>query len=214
MPHNKDPFERSYHDQGVNDLIFSVNHFAEKAEGHVAFQGPLSEYVSPSTRLREYAVNLENARNSGNNAELDRLVPQVVQALDFNADHVVRVSEYRNDASILHNAGYDFKTQHSIKVKVNLLDLVPELSLKHLENVSGGYTIVVKKAKNGAVVELQCTETPDVEDSWKGIGDGTFNKSRAEIRGGEPTKRIYVRGRYHEDGRAGRWCTPVNIILL
>jgi len=214
MSHIKDPYDRSYREQGVNDLIFTTNHMADKAEVHVAFQGPVSEYVSTSPRLREYAVKLESARDSGNVGELDLLMPQVVQALDFNADHVARVAEYRNDASILHNAGYDFKTQHTVKIKVNLLDLVPVVSLKHLENVSGGYTIVVRKQKGGAPVELQWTETPEVEDSWKGIGDGTFNKSRVEVRGGEPTKRIYVRGRYHKDGGVGRWCNPVNIILL
>jgi hypothetical protein len=137
-----------------------------------------------------------------------------VKALDFNADHVYRVSLYRNDPSILHNAGYDFKPEGVVKPKVNLLDWVPELSLKHMEGVSGAYIIVAKRPKSTAVIELQSTETPDVEDSWQGIGAGTFDKSRTIVRGMEPTKRMYVRGRYHLDGRVGHWSPPVCIIIL
>lgn len=215
MGNIKDPFDRSYHEQGVNDLIFTINHLADKAEEHVAFQGPVSEYVSLPPRLREIATKMEAARDNGNIEQLNVLMPQAVQALDFNADHVVRLSVFRQDTSILQGAGYDFKPQNStVKVRVNLLDLVPEVSLKHLDGVEGAYTIVSKVAKSGAIVEYEWTETPEDESSWKHIGDGTFNKTRTEVRGGTPTKRIYVRGRYHENGAVGRWCKPVSIILL
>jgi len=214
MSHLKDPYDRGYHNMGVNDLIFTVSHVAEKSEGHIAFQGPVAEYVFTSPKLKDIATRMMAARDNGNNDELNALMPQAKQALDFNADHIVRFSAYRQDASILNNAGFEFKSLNSGKAKVNLLDLVPEISLKHLDGVEGAYTIVAKVAKNGAVVEYEWTETPDIEASYSRVGNGTFNRTRTEVRGGQPTKRIYVRGRYHENGSVGRWCKPVSIILL
>lgn len=214
MNNIKDPYDRGYRAQGVSDLIYTMNVIADKADIHAAFKEPVSTYISLPPRLREIATKLTIARDNGNGAELDILMPQAIQALDFNADHVIRFSQFHNDASYLQNAGYEFKVMHSVKTKVNLLDLVPGITLKHVDGVSGAYTIILKRAKIGAIVELQWTETPNIDDSWKGIGDGTFKKSRNEVRGGEPTKRIFVRGRYHEDGAVGRWCTPISIILL
>ncbi|GFO59595.1 hypothetical protein GMST_19200 [Geomonas silvestris] len=210
----KDPYDRGYRSQGVNDLIFTTDHVAEKAEVHIAFQGPVAEYVTLSPKLKEFAAKMAAARDSGNIDLLNILMPQVVQALDFNADHVIRFSVFRQDASILNNAGYDFKQQNGVKVRVNLLDLMPEITLKHMEGVEGAYVISAKLAKAGAIVEYMWTETPEDEQSWQRIGDGTFNRSRTEVRGGVPTKRIYVRARYHENGAVGRWCKPVSIILL
>lgn len=214
MPFSKDPIQRSYQNQGVNDLIVTLNRVASKIEVHQAFQGEVSEYVYLSPRLREIASKLAIARDSGDLNQVNILISLGVQALDFDADHVIRVSQYRNDPALLHDAGYEFKPQGAGKPRVNLLDLVPELSLKHLEGVTGAYVVVAKRPKSTAIVELQSTETPEIEESWQGIGEGTFDKSRTEVRGVEPTKRIYARGRYHQNGRVGRWSPPVNIIIL
>lgn len=214
MPNIKDPIHRGYHNEGVNDLLATITRVAGKVEGHEAFQGQVSEYVYQSPRLREIASKLAAARDGGRINEVNALAAEAVQALDFNADHLVRVSLYRNNPSLLHNAGYDFKPQGGGQQKVNLLDLVPEIYLKHLEGVSGAYVIVAKRPKTTAMVELQSTETPEIESSWGGIGEGLFNKSRTEVRGVEPAKKIYVRGRYHQDGGVGHWCPPVSLIIL
>jgi hypothetical protein len=214
MPNTQDPFDHSYEKQPVNDLVFTINHAADKAEGHIAFQGPVSDYVSLPPRLREIATKLAAARDAGNAAEVKDLVAMAVQALNFNANHIVMLSTYRNDPSITHNAGYDFKPKSVGKGKVNLLDLVPEIGVKHLPGVSGGIVIVAKLAKNGASLELQMTKTPEVEDSWRGIGEGTYNRSRIEHRGLEPATKIYVRGRYHADGGVGHWSQPISQIVL
>jgi hypothetical protein len=214
MPFSKDPFDRSYDNQPVNDLIFTLNHAAEKAEGHIAFQGPVAEYVSLPPRLRELAAKLGAARDAGQAADVKDLVAQAVQALNFNANHIFMFSTHRNDPTITHNAGYAFKQKGGGKGKVNLLDLVPEIHLKHMKDVTGGMLIVAKVAKTGASLELQMTTTPEIEDSWRGIGDGTFTKTRIERRGLEPATKIYVRGRYHADGSVGRWSQPVSQIVL
>ena len=219
MPYLPDPFGHDYADQGVNDLIVTIKHAAEKQKNHAAFQGELSEYVSRTDRLMELAHSLEIARDAaiGHDpvkvAEQDALMALGVKALRFNANHVAMVSLHRNDPSILQEAGYEFKQHQAGKTKVNLLDLVPDLSVKH-GPVPGSLIVVVKRAKYTASLELQMTENPNDDQSWRATGEGTYNRSRIELRGLEPARRIYFRARYHEDGAAGRWTSPIAIIVL
>jgi hypothetical protein len=215
-----DPFVRTYQDSPVNDLIVFTNHAAEKGETHVAFQGPVSEYVTLPPQLREIANTLSAARDAASGhddnrvAEQKALMETVIKALDRNSYHIILLSDHHKDPSMLLNAGYEMKPPKTSKGKLNLLDMIPVLNVKHLEGVGGALLINLKRAKNSAGVELQMTETPDDESSWKRVGEGNYDRSRIELRGYEPTRRLYFRARYHEGGGVGSWSPPVSIIVL
>ena len=214
-----DPFDHSYENQAVNDLIITVKYAVEKQKGHVAFQGEVSEYVSRPDKLTALVTDLEAARDAALSHERDKVAQQdalmltCVKALRFNAQHVAMVSLHRNDPSILNGAGYYFKQQPVVKTKVSLLDLVPVVSAKH-GSAPQWIIAVLKRAKSKAIVELQITENPNDEQSWRRTGEGTYTRSRVDLRDLESAKRIYLRARYHEDGNVGRWSLPISIIVL
>lgn len=214
-----DLLDTNFEDLSVNDLIVTIGHAADKAETHIAFQGDLPEYVKRSPQLRQLAEDLGKARDAAAGhdqqkvAEKKALMAEGKHALTVNAHHITLLSIHRNDPTILLDAGYKHK-QKLAKAKVNLLDLVPEVSLKH-GGGTGVITIVVKRAKGNASLEVQMTDqSPDVEGSWRGLGEGTYNRSRIEIKGLQPASRVHFRARYHEDGGTGRWSTPVSLIVL
>jgi len=215
-----DPYDRTYQNSSVNDLIVFTNHAAEKGETHVAFQGTVADYVTLPPKLREHANALSLARDAAAGhdenriAEQKALVGTVVQALDRNSYHIILLADLRKDASVLLNAGYDMKPPKISKGKLHLLDLIPGLTVKHLDGVEGALLVILKRAKNDASVELMMTETPDDETSWRRVSEGIYNRSRFELRGFQPTKRLYFRARYHEGGAVGAWCPPVSIIVL
>jgi hypothetical protein len=214
-----DPFVRTYQESPVNDLIIFTYHAAEKGQNHVAFQGPLADYVTSPPKLKGFADALGVARDAASGHDVDRMAEQktlmdeVILALDHNSYHIILLSDHHKDPSMLLNAGYEMKPPRT-KVKLNLLDMVPGLQLKHLAGVAGALLVHLARAKNNAGVELQVTQTPDDEASWKRVSEGIYNRSRFEIRGLEQTRRLYFRARYHEGGGVGSWCPPVCIIVL
>lgn len=214
-----DPFDHSYEGESVNDLIVSLKLAAEKQKGHSAFQGELPEYVTRPDKLMELTHELELARDAAIGrapemlAQQDAVVAKVVKALRFNSHHLLLVSQHRNDPNALNEGGYLLKQHPAARVKVNLLDQVPRLSVKHGQG-PGSVTVIVKRAKSKAIIELQMTETPNDEQSWKRTGEGTYGRSRIELRDLEPAKKLYFRARYHEEGAAGHWCAPVSIIVI
>jgi hypothetical protein len=215
-----DPYLRTYQEHSVNDLIVFAHHAADKGETHAAFQGAVSDYVTLPPKLRGIADALGVARDAAIGHDETKIAEQkaqmeaLIRALDHNSYHIILIADHRKDPSLLLNAGYDMKPPKVSKAKLNLVDLVPGLRLKHLEGVTGAILIILKRAKNSASVELTMTETPDNEASWQRISEGIYNTSRIEQRGYEPTKRIFIRGRYHEAGAVGAWCPAVSIIVL
>lgn len=218
-PAFQDPFLHSYENESINDFIVTIKTIAEKQRAHTAFQGTLSEYVTGPDLLTTLAAQIETARDEalGHDpvkvAVLESLIAEGVKALRFNAHHVVMVSYHRNDLIVLYEAGYDLKPPPTARMKVNLLDLVPELEAK-LGPVEGSILVLIKKRSSvKSSVELQMTYSPDDEQSWRQTGAGTYLKSRIELRGLEPVRRTYIRARYHEDGAVGRWSIPISIIV-
>ena len=215
-----DPFVRTYQNCPINDLIVYANHAAEKGATHVAFQGPVSDYVTLPPKLREIADALSVARDAAAGHDDNRMAEQkalaeiVIRALDHNSYHVILLADHHKDPSILQNAGYETKPPKTSKMKLHLVDLIPGLNLKHLKGVSGALTVALARAHTNASVELQMTETPDDEASWRRVSDGIYNTSRFELRGYQQAKKLYFRARYHEAGAVGAWCQPVCIIIL
>ena len=218
MTSSYDPLISDLSGLPINDFIVELKNKANKQESHEAFKGGLTEYLSPATKLRQMADELEIARDAAAGhdinkvAELNRLRLIAQQALTFNARHIAALALYRNDPGLLLNGGYDPNVKHYNKSNINLLDLVPEAFLKHT-GISGYLIAVIKRAKNGATVEVQTTtKNPADESSWDSIG--IYTKARIDLKGNEPASTIYIRSRYHEGGNTGRWSTPVGIIVL
>jgi hypothetical protein len=214
------PLETNLSGLPINDLIVTISHMADKAETHIAFQGNLPEYVSQAPRLRQIASELGQARDAAYGGDQDRTAEKKSQiasallAVSMNGQHIMMFSLHRNDPSALLNAGYEFKQKSHGKVtSLSLLDLVPEVFAKHMPNVSGGIILMVKRARQNASIELQVTDQdPNLEASWD--GQKIYIRSRIELKGLEPAKKIYIRARYHEDGGTGRWSSVVCIIVL
>jgi len=219
-PTLSDPYLRNYRDCPVNDLIVFTYHAADKGETHLAFQGPVSDYVTLPPQLRQIADALGVARDAAASHDDDRVAEQkalmesTVRALDRNSYHIILFADHHKDPSLLPNGGYEMKPPKVVKGKVNLLDLIPGLRVKHLEGVTGALVVYLARAKSDASVELQMTETPENEGSWQRVSEGNYNRSRFELRGYQPARRIYLRARYHEGGAVGAWCTSVSIIVL
>jgi hypothetical protein len=211
-----DPFVRNYHQSPVNDLIVFTYQAADKAQAHRAFQGPLPDYVTlpPIADSLGVARDAASGHDENKMAEQRALMEVAVRALDHNSYHIALFSNHHKDPSLLQHSGYEVKPPKVTKARVNLVDLVPVLTVKHLESVSGGLIIIMKLAKYNANTELQWTETPDNEASWGRVGEGNYDRSRIELRGYEPARRIYFRVRYHERGAVGAWSAPVSIIVL
>jgi hypothetical protein len=216
----QEPLETNLSFHTINDLIVAIYHMADKAETHPAFQGDVPEYVSRAPKLRQIAAGLEQARDAAAGhdqymmAEKKRLVAAALLAVSMNGQHIVMFSMCRNDPSLLLNAGYESKKTIVKAPAVNLLDLVPELFVKHTLNVTGGISVIMKRAKQNAATELMITDQdPNIEASWVN-SLGIFHKSRIELKGQKPASTIYLKGRYHEDGATGRWSQVVSIIVL
>ena len=222
MPIIPELLEANLAGHSINDLIVTIDHMADKAETHIAFQGEVPDYVSKAPRLREISSAIGQARDAAAggdrnaNADKKEKIAAGLLAVNMNAQHIVMLSLARNDPSILLNAGYEPKQQKTsgkAATTLSLLDLVPEVYVKHMINVSGGVVIMVKRDKQHASIELQMTDQdPNLEASWGGLG--MFDKSRIELRGQEPARKIHLRARYHEDGATGRWSSVVSIIVL
>ena len=122
-----------------------------------------------------------------------------------------------NDPGIL-DSGFPFKQKSMIgKSRVSLLDIVPDLTVRYLYAnkaiVPETAVVVMKRARNNAVVELQVTENANDEASWRRYGEGMFNESRVELRGLQSTKVVYLRSRYHEKGATSHWSPVVSILI-
>jgi hypothetical protein len=176
--------------------------------------------VTPPAKLWEIASALSAARDAAAGHDDNRMAEQkalmetMVRALDHNSYHIILLSDFLKDASILHGAGYELKPPKTNKAKFNLLNLVPGVKVKHLEGVEGAILVILTRAKGNAIVELRMTETPEDEASWKMASEGIVNRARFEMRGLVPTRRIYLKARYHEAGAVGAWCQPVSIIVI
>jgi len=212
-----EPLDLDYSHLTVNDFIVEMHQVADKQEKHPAFQGKLPDYVTRPPKLREMADNLGKARDAaaGGDKNLKEafhaLWAACKLALNMNAKHLIMVSIVRNDQKLLDNGGYAFK-QRTYKTSITLLDLVPELFLKH-GDISGCLILMVKRAKSNAAFHLQMTDKdPAVEENWG--NQGTFSRSRLERKGYEPASKVWFRARYVEDGGEGKWSKPVGIIVL
>jgi|GEM_PF-2127272 len=213
-----EPLESNFTGLSINDFIVKMYHMADKSENHAAFKDELPEYVTKPSRLRELADELGKARDAAAGHDRDRaaekkaLLAAAQLALSMNANHIVMLSLARNDPGILANCGYEPKQRSSGKLVANLLDLTPEVFVKH-GGVSGVIIVLAKRIRKTASIELQMTDQdPTVETSWN--GKGIYIKSRIEFKDLEPAKRLHLRARYHEEGRQGRWSSPASIIVL
>ena len=218
MPTIPELLESNFSELSINDFIVKMLYLADKAEHHLAFQGDTPEYVSKAPQIRVMADALGKARDAAsggdkdNSAEKKRQWAAAKLALSMNASHVTMLSLAKNDASLLANSGYEAK-QKAVNKAVNLLDLAPEVFAKHA-GATGALIVLVKRAKANASIELQSTEQdPALEASWSGTL-GIHTKSRIEMKGLEPARRIHLRARYHEEGNAGPWSAPITIIVL
>jgi hypothetical protein len=210
--------ETNFTGLSINDFIVKLHHIADRLETHPAFKDEQPEYVTKSPRLRQMADELGKACDAAAGGDRDRsaekkaLLAAGQLGLSMNANHIVMLSLARNDPGILANCGYELKQRSGSKQVSNLLDLSPEVFAKH-GSVSGVVIVLAKRKKSTASVELQMTDQdPTVETSWS--SQGMYTKSRIELKGLEPTKRLHLRARYHEDGSAGRWSSPASIIVL
>lgn len=202
----------------INDFIVKMQRIADRLETHVAFKNDLPEYVTNSQRLRQMADELGKARDAAARGDRDRsaekkaLLAAGQLALSINANHIVMLSLSRNDPGLLANCGYEPKQKSGGKTVESLLELTPEVFVKH-GSISGAVVVLAKRIKYNASIELQMTDQdPTVEASWN--SNGMYTKSRIELKGLEPAKKLHLRARYHEDGGVGRWSSPTSIIVL
>lgn len=207
----KDPFDRSY-EKSVNGIIGTLNSTAEKGETHIAFKEENRPvYLSLPEKLRSIASALGVAVSQGRHDDVRTLMDAGIKALDINAHHIISLSIHHDDASIL-DSGYPLKQKSVARSSVSLLDFVPELTVKYLYAnkaiVPEAALLAMKRVRNNAVVELQVSENPNDEASWRRFGEGMYNESRVEMRGLPSTRWLYLRGRYHEKGATGHW-SPV-----
>jgi len=218
MPTIPDPLEANFNDLSINDFIVQMQYAADKQEKHPAFQGDPPEYVTIASRLREMATELGQARDAAAGGDRNKIAEKNAlwtagkMALSVNAHHIVLLSLHRNDPSLLLDSGYEHKQKNNGKAAANLLDLTPDVFAKH-GTVSGCLSVLAKRHSRVANIELQITDQdPTVESSWNSLG--MYTKSRIEVRGLEPAKRIHFRARYHVEGSAGKWSSTVSIIVL
>lgn len=208
---------------GINDFIAFMLILADKSESHPVLKDVSVEYYTGHEKLREMAGNLGRLRDAAANGDKEMKAEKLAAwekcklAISMNAQHITMLSLHRNDPGILYNTGYPLKQKSpSVKPAVNLLEEIPQLSVKHAQSpsgpVSGAIIIILSRPRTTAPFELQRTENPADESSWRGLGIHT--KSRIEYKGLESATRVYFRARYALDGSTGKWSPVASIIVL
>lgn len=215
----------NFNHHSINDFIVVVNTIADKTEAHSALK-EYPEYFSGPAKLREKAALLGQLRDLSANGDREKKAEKMAVweetklAVIMNGQHITMLSLHRNDPSILLNTGFDLKQKHSGKSSsassTDLLAETPGLALKYVQSASGpvpgAFTAVITKAKNKASTELQMSDNPSDETSWK--SQGIYAKARIDYKGQQSEKRLYFRARYHQEGGVSPWSQVVSIFVL
>lgn len=212
--------DANFNSLSTGDFILVLHIIAGKIAIHPSFTGPLPEYVSGAEKIMELAEQLfvldraAAGRDKDKMAEKKALRAESEQRLAFNANHLVMLSQHRNDPELLLNAGYELK-QHKNYNKNASIPL-PEMPTKFtVKNGSVPGTVIAKinRSQKFGSIELQCAEAdPLAEVSWRMID--MFYQCRMEGKGLESVKRYYFRARYHNAGGIGPWSAIVTLVVL
>ncbi|GAW65849.1 fibronectin type III domain-containing protein [Geoanaerobacter pelophilus] len=209
----------------INDFIVFVNTMADKTETHPALK-EYPEYFTSPEKLREKAALLGQLRDASANGDREKKAEKMAAweetklAVIMNGKHITMLSLHRKDPSILLNTGFNLKQKHSGKPtstsSTDLLAETPGLALRYVQSgsgpIAGAFTVIITKAKNRANTELQMSDNPSDEFSWK--SQGIYAKARIEYKGQQSEKRLYFRARYHQEGGVSPWSQAVNILVL
>ncbi|MBJ6752711.1 hypothetical protein [Geomonas anaerohicana] len=198
------------------DLIHEVRTFAGRIRGHAAFQdvGKHVPVAETFDSLADLLGQKSNAAKHGDKLmaeERDNTREEIFMKVTFACQHSVMFATYHKDPSLM-DVGYDLS--HRVYTTKPATASVPgqptKVELKPGPKGSGIYYVLVNKVAGMGSLEVQFTETPNDESSWKSAERAY--KCKVEMKG-DLVKRYYIRARYHNSAGYGPWSSVVDIVL-
>lgn len=198
------------------DLMQETRSFAQRIRGHAAFQNA-AEHVPVGDRFDSLAealgVKSDAAKNGGKRMaeDRDKTREEIFTAFTFAGQHAVMVATHLNDPSMM-DIGYSLSHRiYASKPATTLLPVQPtKVGLKPGPKGSGIFYVVVNKCQGMGSLEVQYTDNPNDESSWKSA-ERSY-RCKVELKG-ELVKRYYIRTRYHNTAGYGPWSAVVDIVL-
>ena len=213
-----DLLETSLTGLSASDAILKVKNVAAHLGVHAAFEDA-PEHVPGPVKLLQFTdemTTLVHAIADGashRKQELKDLQANMERAVTLAAQHVIMVSIYRDDPTLLQNTGLELKqrnyTRHS---DLKIPGQPAKFNAKH-GRVSKTVMITVQSDSDVVSRELQvCDGDPSLESSWRLVG--FYGKCKIEVTGLVPASTCHFRIRGINDAGAGPWSATVTLIIL
>ncbi|HBA87808.1 MAG TPA: hypothetical protein DCZ75_07390 [Geobacter sp.] len=197
------------------DLIQQTFSFAERIKNHDAFQN-LQEHVPGYDRFTNLGVALQKTSEAARygdrllEAEKERIREEIIRCFIFACQHAVMVATHRNAPSML-EIGIEQKQRAYSRSVTHSLPAMPQKLILKKGNRPGMVVATVGKESGVGSIELQFTDNPGDESSWKSLE--RYYNCRMEVSGLDSVKRYYFRVRYHNSVGSGPWSAVVSIVV-
>lgn len=196
------------------DLIQKTISFADRVRGHPAFQD-IQEHVPGYDRLMDLAGKLQRVsyaaqfKDTRAVAERDKIREEIITSFTFAGQHAVMVATHRNDPSLL-DIGLEQKQRAYSKPNLKLPRQARKVTAKNIAP-PGTIVIYVSKCPEMKSIEVQITDDPSNEDSWRNL-EMSYNCRIIES-GLDLVKRYYIRARFHNSVGYGPWSKVIDIVV-
>ncbi|TGU74807.1 hypothetical protein E4633_04925 [Geomonas terrae] len=198
------------------DLMQEARTFGGRLRGHAAFQnvGPHVPVGDTFDTLADALGEKSNAAKGGGKRmveDRDKARENIFTAFTFAGQHSVMVATHENNPSLM-DIGYELRHRtYTSKPATTILPGQPgKVDLKPGPKGSGIFYVVVNKCQGMGSLEVQYTDNPNDESSWKSA-ERSY-RCKVELKG-ELVKRYYIRTRYHNNAGYGPWSAVVDIVL-
>lgn len=197
------------------ELITFSKRFGESIKDHEAFQNQ-GKHVPGNERFMFHADTLfvvsTKAQDGGKlvKEEKERVRERIIKDFIYACQHMVMYADYHDNPKLLENPVFKLKQRAHGKTNQSLPEMPSKLTAKQ-EGPPGTVVITVSKCLGQGSIEIQITDNPNDEASWR--SQERSYTCKTILNGLEEVKRYYVRARYHNSVGYGPWSQIISFVL-